>query len=253
MKAAIATNVRSPFFQPQLQRDGVVQVGWIQWHDFAGADNGGGPKAHKVNGKDHGGTFEITNAFDSRNRAETPSQNMTGIFNALVVARTTKGLIPDISEREQWPRSMAAVRGIITQREGPLALDNVAFVGFGPEQAAYALETCGKCKADAGGFHTYTSNLTFVNEGCVSASIGFAAVPRHTHPSVIRVHGPHASNECGAVQAAAARALALATPGRSARHRRHLGHRDQPRSAQRAERRDAVGARRRWRDAAPND
>ena len=42
----------------------------------------------------------------------------------------------------------------------------VRFVGYDASQPAVALEHCGKCKAHQGGFHTYTSNLTFANSGC---------------------------------------------------------------------------------------
>jgi hypothetical protein len=43
----------------------------VQFRDFAVVDCGGGPFAHKVNGKDHGGGIEFTWIIDGRNRSAT--------------------------------------------------------------------------------------------------------------------------------------------------------------------------------------
>ena len=63
----------------------------MQWHAFAGADCGAGPQQHLVNGKDHGGIFEMTWIVDGRSRTGTATQDMAGIFDALVVARSVEG------------------------------------------------------------------------------------------------------------------------------------------------------------------
>jgi hypothetical protein len=54
------------------------QVGLVQFRNFTVADCGAGPKAHVVNGKDHGGALEITWVSDDRNRLTTPLNNMAG-------------------------------------------------------------------------------------------------------------------------------------------------------------------------------
>ena len=49
---------------------GVVatQVGLLQFNNFALGDNGAGPRAHIVNGKDNGAQMELTWVLDDRNR-----------------------------------------------------------------------------------------------------------------------------------------------------------------------------------------
>jgi hypothetical protein len=154
-----------------------LQIGLVQWHNFAGADCGGGPNAHLVNGKDHGGIFEMTWVVDARSRTKTATRDMSGIFNALAVAKSAQGDLPGVADEIEWP-SPRGRRGVITQsapfgdpsHSGMLAVDRMRFVGYGQDQPAVALEHCAKCKRDQGGFHTYTSNLTFVQSGCVTAS-----------------------------------------------------------------------------------
>lgn len=46
-------------------------MGLVQFQNFTVADCGGGPFAHKVNGKDHGGGIEFTWVIDGRNRSTT--------------------------------------------------------------------------------------------------------------------------------------------------------------------------------------
>ena len=64
-----------------------TQVGLIQFNNFTLFDNGGGPKAHIVNGKDNGANMELTWILDDRNRDEPtntspvpsmPLKNMAG-------------------------------------------------------------------------------------------------------------------------------------------------------------------------------
>jgi hypothetical protein len=45
-----------------------TQVAQVVFSNFTVADNGGGPSAHAVNGKDHGGGVEMTWVVDGRNR-----------------------------------------------------------------------------------------------------------------------------------------------------------------------------------------
>jgi hypothetical protein len=45
-----------------------TQVGLVQFANFSLADNGGGPRAHIVNGKDNGANMELTWILDDRNR-----------------------------------------------------------------------------------------------------------------------------------------------------------------------------------------
>lgn len=87
-----------------------------------------------------------------------------------------QGNIPGMPEAEQWQQSRG-LRGVITQssplgeprHSGMMALNRVRFVGYNESQwGPVALEHCGKCKSKQGGFHTYTSNLTFINDGCAS-------------------------------------------------------------------------------------
>lgn len=44
-----------------------AQVGLVQFNNFVLADNGGGPKAHIVNGKENGAAMELTWVLDDRN------------------------------------------------------------------------------------------------------------------------------------------------------------------------------------------
>ena len=114
---------------------------------------------------------------DDRDRTRTSSREFSGIFDALVVAKSAQGDLPGVPPDVEWP-SERGRRGVITQssplgearHSGMLTLDTVRFVGYGREQPAVALEHCAKCKTMQGGFHTYTSNLSFVNDGCVLES-----------------------------------------------------------------------------------
>ena len=45
-----------------------TQVAQVVFANFTVADNGAGPSAHVVNGKDHGGGVEFTWVVDGRNR-----------------------------------------------------------------------------------------------------------------------------------------------------------------------------------------
>ena len=87
-----------------------------------------------------------------------------------------QGNVPGVPRAVEWQNKRGR-RGIITQssplgesrHSGMLALDSVRFVGFDESAwGAVALEACGKCKTNQGGFHTYTSNLTFISEGCAA-------------------------------------------------------------------------------------
>lgn len=48
-----------------------TQVAQVVFDNFTVGDNGAGPHAHIVNGKDHGGGVEFTWIVDSRNRCAT--------------------------------------------------------------------------------------------------------------------------------------------------------------------------------------
>ena len=133
----------------------------MRLHNVAVSDSGGGPKEHKINGKDHGGAIEFTNVEDARNRLRTPLRDMAGVSNALVIARSVEGRLDGAID---WP-SQRDVRGFITSR-GTMSMDTVKFVGYGDGQEKLAFEPCGKCKDFEGGWHTYTANLTFSQEGC---------------------------------------------------------------------------------------
>jgi hypothetical protein len=49
-------------------------------------------EVHKVNGKDHGGIFEMTWVIDVKQVENGLQHLLTGIDNALVIARTTEGI-----------------------------------------------------------------------------------------------------------------------------------------------------------------
>lgn len=78
----------------------------------------------------------------------------------------------------EWPEPRDR-RGIITQssplgetrHSGMLSLNKIKFVNYGTDQPAFALEACAKCKVMQGGFHTYTSNISFAQ---VRALLRFA-------------------------------------------------------------------------------
>ena len=82
-----------------------TQVAWVQWHNFAGADCGGGPEFHTINGKDHNGIFEMTWIVDDRVRTRTAPRDMAGIFNALVVAESAEVCATDVC-RSDCPDSV---------------------------------------------------------------------------------------------------------------------------------------------------
>ncbi|KAG2496270.1 hypothetical protein HYH03_005503 [Edaphochlamys debaryana] len=148
-----------------------TQCGLVQWTNMVLGDNGGGPRAHIVNGKDHGGDAEMSWVVDDRNRFFVETDQMAGITNMTIYARTSTG---NVGTAGQWP-SGRRVAGIITQspvlgdpkHSALMAITNVTFVDFsataplvGPEYSA--LEACGKCKTFQGGATTFTSGLKFI-------------------------------------------------------------------------------------------
>lgn len=138
---------------------------------------GWGPRAHKINGKDHGGGFEITWTIDYRRRLDTPISDMPGLESSFIVARTLAGSIgataPAAVDQVDRTYSGRGVRGLISNSmETPdfrslMSVDDVTWYGFtgsvpGASNSFYALEHCGKCKPKQGGFHTYMARTTFV-------------------------------------------------------------------------------------------
>ena len=65
----------------------------VQFRNMSLFDNGAGPLQHIVNGKDNGGGVEITWVVDDRNRYNVSLDNMAGIANAIIIARTTQGQV----------------------------------------------------------------------------------------------------------------------------------------------------------------
>lgn len=56
-----------------------TQIGIIQFVNFTVADCGGGPNALVTNGKDNGGSLEMTWIVDSRRRTRTLLTDMAGV------------------------------------------------------------------------------------------------------------------------------------------------------------------------------
>lgn len=142
-----------------------TQVGLLIMRNFTMADNGAGPKAHIVNGKDNGGAYEISWIVDNRSREQTPLEMMAGLQNSMLIARTAEG---QVGSAGAWPMDRK-VTGVIMQSP-PLgesrhtalsSLINVTFSGYTGGQF-YALEACGKCKTFQGGATTHTAGLRFV-------------------------------------------------------------------------------------------
>ena len=184
---------------------GVVatQVGLLRFEDVVVADNGWGPRMHKVNGKDHGGNFELTWTIDHRKRDAVALADMPGLRNATLIARTGAGS-DDLSGTDPVDRTFSGrgIRGLITaSMEMPdfrslMSAEGVAFYGYtggggnrGASNEFFALEPCGKCKSHQGGFHTHLKSLTFVPppalpyDPSLGASLadGPGAVPAATH------------------------------------------------------------------------
>ncbi|GAQ89759.1 hypothetical protein KFL_005590010 [Klebsormidium nitens] len=124
-----------------------TQVGVLYFEDFKLVDNGGGPEASIVAGKDHAGGIEIAQVWS------VPS-NPARINRALIVAKS--------DPNAAWP-SGRDLRGVLTQTvSSALRVNNVTFVNF-KYNNTYALEPCAKCKFQQGGWSTYFSSLRFVN------------------------------------------------------------------------------------------
>ncbi|CAG9461071.1 unnamed protein product [Pedinophyceae sp. YPF-701] len=167
----------------------LTQVGLVQMKNLTIFDNGAGPFAHVVNGKDHGGGIEFTWIVDYRNhwdmRLRGEFDKMSGVENAFVITRTAAGQAGTASNG--WV-SGRGIRGIITNSaESPdfrslMWINNVTMIGWTGGQY-HAFETCGKCKSQQGGFHTYMSNVTTVPP---------ALLPGATSGTRTSLHGPWA-------------------------------------------------------------
>ncbi|QDZ24800.1 fibrocystin-L [Chloropicon primus] len=145
-----------------------TSVGRVQFHGFKVADNGAGPNAHVVNGKDHGGGVEFTWNQDHRKGPETPLSEMAGLHDSLVVAKSSEGFVGTAG---YWPSSRG-IRGLITQSPKPitstaiLAVSNVTFYGFtDSDPQFFALEACGKCKDRQGAASTYFEKISMKGTG----------------------------------------------------------------------------------------
>ena len=149
-----------------------TQMGLVQLTNAVLGDNGGGPLAHIVNGKDNGGDAEFSWIVDDRNRFNINMTDMAGIINATIYARTSSGTGAAAGSAAQWP-SGRRVTGLITQspvkgdskHSALMSVINVTFVDFSPTTSGSgfsALEACGKCKTFQGGSTAFTSGLKFV-------------------------------------------------------------------------------------------
>ena len=142
-----------------------TSVGHLRFENFKVADNGAGPNAPKVNGKDHGGGIEMTWISDIRG-SDTHIDDMPGIHGALIVAKSDEGFVGSAG---YWP-SDRGIRGIISQSPKPIqfnsmmAIANVTFWGFNGGQFI-ALEACGKCKQLQGAVQTYVKGIQFKGLG----------------------------------------------------------------------------------------
>ena len=141
-------------------------TGRIVFSNFTVADNGAGPQAPVVNGKDNGGGIEFSFIADNRNRANTPLSAMAGIQTALIVARTALG---QVGTAGYWPSSRG-IRGIITTSSPQevigagsfMSVTNALLSGWTGSQFV-GLEACATCRPFTGGFATYFQGTTFVN------------------------------------------------------------------------------------------
>ncbi|GIL53442.1 hypothetical protein Vafri_9024 [Volvox africanus] len=155
-----------------------TQVGMVQLVNVVAGDNGGGPKQHVVNGKDHGGDVELSWVIDDRSRVGLKVTDMAGLVNATIYARTSVG---QRGSAGQWP-SCRRVAGVITQspvlgdskHSALMSLINVTFVDFKGYDGCTlfsAMEACGKCKTFQGGSTTFTANMSFVTSDNSSAML----------------------------------------------------------------------------------
>ncbi len=153
-----------------------TQCGLVQFANTVMGDNGAGPVQHIVNGKDNGASFELSWVVDNRNRYDVKLEQMAGLHNATIYARTTSG---NRGNAGAWP-SNRRVTGIISQspvqadpnHSALMSLINVTFVDFTGGQF-YALESCGKCKTFQGGATTFTSGLQFVQSDGSRPALSF--------------------------------------------------------------------------------
>ncbi|EFJ47176.1 hypothetical protein VOLCADRAFT_92353 [Volvox carteri f. nagariensis] len=157
-----------------------TQVGLVQLVNVITGDNGGGPKQHVVNGKDHGGDLELSWVVDDRSRVGLQITEMAGIVNATIYARTSVGKRGNAG---QWP-SCRRVAGIITQspvlgdskHSALMSLINVTFVDFkGWDDCTLfsMLEACGKCKTFQGGSTTFTANISIITSDNSSSMMSY--------------------------------------------------------------------------------
>eukprot|EP00976_Prorocentrum_cordatum_P076812 1182448-Prorocentrum_minimum.AAC.8 len=90
---------------------------------------------------------------------------MGGIYGALVVARSAEGAVGTAAA---W-NARRGIRGIITQsRSSRMIVRNVTLWGFTGGQLV-ALEACGKCKVQQGGFTTHFGKIRFGPPGMAPA------------------------------------------------------------------------------------
>ncbi|GIM05166.1 hypothetical protein Vretimale_9611 [Volvox reticuliferus] len=157
-----------------------TQVGMVQLVNVVAGDNGGGPKQHVVNGKDHGGDVELSWVVDDRSRVGLNVTEMAGLVNATIYARTSVG---QHGSAGQWP-SCRRVAGVITQspvlgdskHSALMSLINVTFIDFKGYDGCTlfsAMEACGKCKTFQGGATTFTANMSFVTSDNSSTMLSY--------------------------------------------------------------------------------
>jgi len=162
-----------------------TQVGAVRLERAIVFDNGSGPTAHKINGKDHGGGIEFTWVVDNRGELQWDRANLddlAGVDRALIVRRTCQGASCDDADSPHRLDSSRGVRGLITaSAQGPRfsslsSYQNVHFKDW--TGAGYnAIETCGKCKARQGGFTSFFSATTvdpaaFVDDVALTPPLG---------------------------------------------------------------------------------
>ncbi|KAJ9512732.1 hypothetical protein QJQ45_019041, partial [Haematococcus lacustris] len=111
-----------------------TQLGAVRFANMTLADNGAGPRQHVTNGKDNGANWELTWVVDDRSRYETRVEDMAGLFDSLVVARTVEG---QRGTAGVWP-SGRKITGVIlhsmaefhVKHTALAAMVNVTFVGY---------------------------------------------------------------------------------------------------------------------------
>lgn len=146
-----------------------TQIGLIQFWNFTCADCGGGDKMLPTNGKDIGGHLEMVFVLDHRGRYTVNLPQMSGVFNALVIARTAEGQRGSL--QNDW-YSDRRIGGVVTpqtlvgtwQHHANFAIINVTFVGFLGGQFR-CLETCAHCKDFVGGNTAFCQGLRFLPFG----------------------------------------------------------------------------------------